>query len=88
MHLEPAEPDGGGKGIQLSGRAIGSLIGVAALVVFMAQNTDQVRLSFLVWGFTWPVWLLTAASALVGGLVWFGLGVRRRRRRRKARRGD
>ena len=59
-----------------------------ALVTFIVQNTDDVRLDFLFWHFTWPVWLLTVVSALLGALVWFGLGVMRRHRRRKERRED
>jgi uncharacterized integral membrane protein len=70
----------------LSGGVIASLSGVAALAIFMAQNTDDVTVKFLFWDFTWPVWLLTLFAALVGALVWFGLGVLRRRRRRKTRR--
>ena len=38
------------------------------------------------WTFTWPLWLLTMASALLGAIVWFGLGMMRRHRRRKERR--
>jgi uncharacterized integral membrane protein len=40
------------------------------------------------WHFTWPVWLLTIISAVLGAFVWFGLGVIRRHRRRKERRQD
>ena len=54
----------------------------------MLQNTEDVRLDFLFWSFTWPLWLFTFVVALVGALVWFGLGVIRRHRRRKARRED
>jgi len=43
----------------------------------MIQNTETVRLDFLFWSFTWPLWLLTMASAVLGALVWFGLGVMR-----------
>jgi hypothetical protein len=32
------------------------------------------------------LWLYTIVMALVGALVWFGLGVMRRHRRRKERR--
>jgi uncharacterized integral membrane protein len=71
---------------QLGGGAIASLAGVGALAVFMGQNTDDVRVKFLFWDFTWPVWLLVLVSALIGALVWFGLGVLRRHRRRVARR--
>jgi uncharacterized integral membrane protein len=74
------------QGLRLSGGAIASLSGVALLVLFMIQNTDDVTLDFLVWSFTWPLWLLVLVSALVGALIWLGLGVLRRHRRRVARR--
>jgi uncharacterized integral membrane protein len=74
------------KGLRLSGGAIASLSGVGVLLVFMIQNTEDVTLDFLFWSFTWPLWLLVLVSALVGALVWFGLGVLRRHRRRVARR--
>jgi uncharacterized integral membrane protein len=54
----------------------------------MIQNTQRVRLDFLFWTFTWPLWLLMMVSALLGALVWLGLGVMRRHRRRKERRED
>ena len=47
----------------------------------MIQNTEDVRLDFLFWSFTWPLWLYTFVIALVGALVWVGLGVIRRHRR-------
>ena len=72
----------------LSGGAIASISGLALLVIFIVQNTDDVKLDFLFWSFTWPIWLLTIVSALLGALVWFGLGVVRRHRRRKERRED
>ena len=54
----------------LGGGAIASLVGVGCLVTFMLQNTEDVRLDFLVWHFTWPLWLVTvlvvAAAAYVG----------------------
>ena len=74
--------------LRLGGGAIVSLAGVAALVIFMVQNTEDVTVDFMFWDFTWPVWLLTLVAALIGALVWFGLGVLRRRRRRKERRAD
>lgn len=73
---------------ELSGGAIAMLSGLGVLALFMAQNTEDVRVSFLAWDFTWPVWLLTLGSALLGALVWFGAGVVRRHRRRKDRRED
>jgi uncharacterized integral membrane protein len=76
------------QGLQLGAGAIASLTGGALLLIFMLQNRDGVRLDFLFWGFTWPVWLLTLVSALIGALVWLGLGVIRRHRRRQERRQD
>jgi uncharacterized integral membrane protein len=72
----------------MSGGAIASLTGVVVLIIFMIQNTEDVTLHFLVWSFTWPLWLFTLVTAVFGALVWFGLGVLRRHRRRKARRED
>jgi uncharacterized integral membrane protein len=88
------EPNGGGvtdappqqPAAKLGAGAIASLTGVGALVVFMVQNTEDVTIRFLVWEFAWPAWLLILVSALIGALVWFGLGVLRRHRRRVARR--
>jgi uncharacterized integral membrane protein len=76
------------QGLQLGGGAIASIAGVGALVIFMSQNTEDVTVQFLGWEFTWPVWLLVLISALIGALVWFGLGVLRRHRRRVERRAD
>jgi uncharacterized integral membrane protein len=76
--------DGGGR--KLGGGAIASLSGLAVLVIFIVQNTEDVRFDFLFFHFTWPLWLYTIVVALVGALVWFGLGVMRRHSRRKERR--
>jgi uncharacterized integral membrane protein len=83
---EPSVAAAKGSGLRLSGGAIASATGIGALATFMAQNTDDVRVKFLVWHFTLAVWLLTLSSALLGAMVWFGLGVLRRHRRRVARR--
>ena len=71
---------------RVTGGAIASLSGIGLLVVFMLQNTDDVKLDFLWWSFSWPLWLLCLVSAVGGALVWLGLGVLRRHRRRKERR--
>jgi len=78
----------GSGGNKLSGGAIASLGGIAVLVIFIVQNTEDVRFDFLFLTFTWPLWLYTIVVALFGALVWFGLGVMRRHRRRKERRED
>jgi uncharacterized integral membrane protein len=76
------------EGARISGGAIASIGGLAALIIFMAQNTNDVQVDFLFWHFTWPLWLTILVSAAVGAVVWFGLGVLRRHRRRVARRED
>jgi len=75
-------------GRRLGGGAIASLSGLGVLLIFVVQNTEDVRFHFLFLNFTWPLWLYTIVVALFGALVWFGLGVMRRRRRRKGRRED
>ena len=83
---EPPGPSAQGRGLRIGGGAIASGAGIGALAMFMAQNTDDVRVQFLLWDFTMTVWLLTLSSALLGALAWFGLGVMRRHRRRVGRR--
>ena len=73
---------------RVSGGAIATLVGLAALVAFVVQNTEDVRFDFLFLNFTWPLWLYTIVVAVLGALVWFGLGVLRRHQRRRERRGD
>jgi len=66
---------------RVGGGVIASLVAGAALVIFMIQNTEKIRVHFLLWHFTWSVWLLTLVTALIGGLAWFGIGAVRRYRR-------
>ncbi len=68
--------------------AIASLAGGGLLLIFIIQNTERIRLHFLVWNFSWPLWLYTLVTAAFGALLWVGLGVMRRHRRRKERRAD
>jgi uncharacterized integral membrane protein len=81
-------PDGGNDGARLGAGAIASIVGLVALVVFMLQNRDETNLNFLMFEVTWPLWLTILVSALLGALIWFGLGVMRRRSRRKERRAN
>lgn len=66
-------------GRRLSGGTIALLVGAVVLVVFIVQNTKEVRLDFLMFNFTWPLWLYTFVVAAFGGLLWFGVEVVRRR---------
>ena len=63
-------------------------VGGAALVIFIAQNRQDVAFDFLWFSFTWPLWLYTIMTAVFGALVWLGIGVMRRHRRRKERREE
>jgi uncharacterized integral membrane protein len=65
-----------------------SLGGAAVLLVFMLQNRQDVRIHFLFWHATLPLWFIILGSALIGAIVWLGFGVLRRHRRRVARRRD
>jgi uncharacterized integral membrane protein len=81
---QQVQPEQAGR--RLGGGAIASLTGLAVLVIFVIQNRQDVRFHFLTVSFIWPLWLYTIVMAVVGALVWFGLGVMRRHRRRKERR--
>ena len=83
-HQEQGSSSSGG----LGGGAIATIAGLAVLLIFVVQNREPVAFKFLVFSFSWPMWLYTIVVALFGALVWFGLGVMRRHRRRKARRAD
>jgi len=65
-----SQPKGDGHRATLGGGAIASISGVVLLLVFVLQNTDDVKLDFLFSDFTWPLWLLTIVSALLGALVF------------------
>jgi len=86
---EPAaapQPDRGGR--QFGAGAIAAGTGIGALLLFIVQNTDDVRFDFLFFHFTWPLWLYTIVTAVFGAMVWLGVGMLRRHRRRVARRDD
>ncbi|MFN8027189.1 MAG: LapA family protein [Acidimicrobiia bacterium] len=80
--LEPVKSSGR----HIGGGAVATIAGVALLVIFVAQNTQDVKFDFLFWSVTIPIWLLSILMAGVGALIFFGLGVLRRHRRRQARR--
>jgi uncharacterized integral membrane protein len=80
-------PTGGApQASSMSKGLLATLAGGGLLVVFVVQNRDDVTLNFLFWSFTVPMWLFTIVVAVLGSIVWIGLGILRRHRRRKARR--
>lgn len=80
--LEPVKSSGR----RIGGGAIATIVGVALLVLFVAQNTQDVKFDFLFWSVEIPIWLLSLLMAGVGALIFFGIGVLRRHRRRQDRR--
>jgi uncharacterized integral membrane protein len=71
---------------RFSGGVVATIAGGGLLAVFMVQNTEDVTMKFLFWSFSWPLWLFTLTVAVLGAVLWIGLGVLRRHRRRVARR--
>ena len=63
-----------------------------AVAAFVVQNRGSVRLTWLFWSFSWPLWLLLVVtiglSLLAGELLLLLRRHRRRVVRRAARRGD
>lgn len=84
MSAGTGTPEGAGRGVGAG--AVASLSGVGVLVVFVLQNTQSVEVTFLAWTGSWPLWLYTVVVAVLGAVVWVGLGILRRRRRRVERR--
>jgi uncharacterized integral membrane protein len=69
-------------------RLIGALVIAAVILTFAFQNTNRVRVSFLFFHWDARVIYLIIVSALLGMLVAYLLGRRRRRARRAERRDD
>lgn len=57
-----------------------AIIAVVALL-FVLQNTEDVKFEFLWFDFVWPMWAMLVVFAGVGAVVFYGLQRRRRRRR-------
>ena len=72
MTMENAPSSAAADRRKLGAGAIASLVGVAVLVIFLAQNREDVTVEFLFWEFTWPIWLLRARRRGGGclGVVW------------------
>ena len=49
-----------------------SITGVGVLLIFILQNTQDVRFHFLFLNFTWPLWLYTIVTA--SSARWCGSG--------------
>lgn len=73
--------DSGGRGV--SAGLVAAVVLALLLVIFVLQNTHEVRVELYFWDFEGPLWLVLAGSILVG-LVALELAttVLRRGRRR------
>ena len=77
---EPAAPEGRGGP---SPRLVGGGLLVAAVVAFVAQNTDRTAVKWLFFETTQPLWLVllvTAATTLLGAELVTSAYRRRRRK--------
>jgi len=88
------QPVPGGRPASPTRYVMPAIAAIFAIVVlaFVIQNRGPVKVSWLFWSFSWPLWLLlvvTIGLSLMAG--WIALMLRRHRRRvarRAARRGD
>lgn len=62
---------------------IAALVGMAVLLIFIFQNTENVKFNFLFVTFSWSLWLYTIVVAAFGALAWVGVSAVRRHRRRQ-----
>lgn len=65
---------------RLGGGAIAAIVAAVALLIFVLQNTEDVRFDFLFVNFTWPMWLYTLVVAALGALAWVGFAAIRSHR--------
>ncbi|HMK92015.1 MAG TPA: LapA family protein [Thermoleophilia bacterium] len=59
---------------------------VIAILAFILQNRQSIKISWLFWSFSWPLWLLLVVTILLSLIAGQILLMLRRHRRRKARR--
>ena len=68
-------------GFRPSGRQIAAGVIAVLLVIFIASNTKQVEISFILTSVTLPLWLVLAVTTGLGVLIGMGLGTRRTKRK-------
>jgi uncharacterized integral membrane protein len=64
---KPYTGKGGGSGI--SAPMVIGLVILAALLIFIFQNTGKVEVNFLFFDFSAPLWLILMLVAVLGGLL-------------------
>jgi uncharacterized integral membrane protein len=63
-----AKPYTGGKGSGLSAPMVIGLVILAALLIFIFQNTDSTEVNFLFFDFSAPLWLILLVVAVLAAL--------------------
>ncbi len=73
---------------RVSAGLVGMLVLAAVLLIFIFQNTQDVKVDWLIFDATSPLWLLLLVTAIAGALLAEVAGwlLRRRRDRREGRR--
>ena len=67
---------------------VGGAVVLILLIVFILQNTEQVKINYMFWGGRIALGIALLIAAVAGGLIGGALGMARTRQlRRRARRG-
>jgi uncharacterized integral membrane protein len=79
-----AEPLEKKEGFAIGGGTIGFIVVAAVIVIFVAQNTNDVSVDFLFFNGEWPLWLVVVAVIALTLLAErLGLWIWRRSRKNK-----
>jgi uncharacterized integral membrane protein len=70
------------------GKLVVLLLALGLLILFVLQNTDEIRIDFLFWHGRWPAWIVILLVALLGLVVGWIAATARGRRIRKRDRDD
>lgn len=72
-----------------NGKLIVAAVALGLLLLFVLQNTEEIRIVFMFWDGFWPAWIVILLVALLGlGVGWLAATMRGRRIRRRERDGD
>lgn len=70
------------------GKVIVLLVALGLLILFVLQNTEEIRIDFLFWHGRWPAWIVILLVALLGLVVGWTAATARGRRLRRSDRGE
>ena len=72
------KPDRQGYGKLIAVAVVGVLI-----LIFVLQNTQDLKFKFLFWDFTWPAWLMLVITLIIGFAIGFLVSALLRRRKKR-----